>query len=146
MTHIIAAFLTLLVFVASAPAAETPRRGGRLILGLRNDITAVNPFMRTTSTNFAVRGIAYEPLIDFDKDSKMVPALATSWKVSPDGKLYTFNLRRGVKFHNGKELTAADVKWSVMYAMDPKNGATGIVPLRAVGSVNAKESTRSSSS
>lgn len=139
MTHIIAAFLTLLVFVASAPAAETPRRGGRLILGLRNDITAVNPFMRTTSTNFAVRGIAYEPLIDFDKDSKVVPALATSWKVSPDGKLYTFNLRRGVKFHNGKELTAADVKWSAMYAMDPKNGATGIVPLRAVGSVNAKD-------
>lgn len=139
MIHIIVAGLTLLLFTASAHAAETPRRGGRLILGLRNDITAVNPFQRTTSTNFAVRGIVYEPLIDFDKDSKMVPALATSWKVSPDGKLYTFNLRRGVKFHNGKEMTAADVKWSVAYAMDPKNAPTGLVPLRNVGAVNVKD-------
>jgi ABC-type transport system substrate-binding protein len=139
MTHTIVACFMFLIFAGAGFAAETPRRGGRLVVGLRNDITAVNPFMRTTSTNFAVRGIVYEPLIDFDKDGKIVPALATSWKVSPDGKNYTFNLRRGVKFHNGKEMTAADVKWSVAYAMDPKNAATGVVPLRSVGSVSAKD-------
>lgn len=138
MTAMIAC-LMLLVLGAPSLAAETPKRGGRLVLGLRNDITAVNPFHRTNSTNFAVRGIVYEPLVDFDKNGNMVPALAQSWRVSSDGKLYTFNLRRGVKFHNGKEMTAADVKWSVDYAMDPKNTATGLVPLKSVGTVGAKD-------
>jgi len=137
MLHTVVAFLTLFFLAAAGHAAETPRRGGRLVVGLRNDLTAVNPFLRTTSTNFAIRCLAYEPLIDFDRNGKMVPALAESWKVSPDGKLYTFNLRRGVRFHNGKELTATDVKWSVEYAMEPKNAATGQVPLRNVGRVNA---------
>jgi len=46
--------------------------------------------------------------------------------VSADDKSYLFKLRNGVKIHDGKELSAEDVKWSVDYAMDPTNGTTGI--------------------
>ena len=53
----------------------------------------------------------YEPLIDLSKDSRtLVPALAESWEVSRDGLTYTFRLRRGVRFHDGAEFTAAAAK------------------------------------
>ena len=119
--------------------AEAPKYGGRLVLGIRNDITGLNPFLRTSSTNIYVRHLMYETLLDFDKNGKPISSLAESWKVSADGKVYTFNLRKGVKFHDGKDLTAEDVKWSVEYALDPNNGATGFPMLRSIEKVNAKE-------
>jgi ABC-type transport system substrate-binding protein len=119
--------------------AEAPKYGGRLVLGIRNDINGLNPFLRTSSTNVYVRQLVYEALLDFDKDGKLVPSLAESWTVSADGKSYLFKLRKGVTFHDGKELTAEDVKWSVDYAMDPNNGATGFRPLKSVERVSAKD-------
>ena len=119
--------------------ADAPRYGGRLVLGIRNDITGLNPFLRTSSTNMYVRQLMYESLLDFDKNGKAISALAESWSVSPDGKFFTFKLRRGVKFHDGKDLAAEDVKWSVEYALDPGNGATGFPILRSIEKVNAKD-------
>jgi peptide/nickel transport system substrate-binding protein len=63
--------------------------------------------------------------------------LATEWKVRAEGKLYTFNLRKGVKFHNGQEMTAEDVKFSMDYTMNPKNGAFGFSRLALVDRVDA---------
>jgi peptide/nickel transport system substrate-binding protein len=57
----------------------------------------------------------YEPLIFFDeeKTDQFVPRLATNWEVSPDGLTYSFQIRQGVKFHNGENLTAEDVEYSL---------------------------------
>jgi ABC-type transport system substrate-binding protein len=140
MMHTLITGLTLLFFIASASAAEAPRYGGRVVFGIRNDISSLNPFLRTSSTNYYVRGLAYEALLDFDKSGKLVPSLAQSWSVSPDGKRYTFKLRPGVKFHNGKELTAEDVKWSADYALDTKNTASGFAILKHLQAVNVKDS------
>jgi peptide/nickel transport system substrate-binding protein len=120
-------------------AAETPKHGGRLVLAIRNDINGLNPFVRTTSTNVYVRQLVYESLLDFDKDGKLVPSLAESWTISADGKSYLFKLRKGVKFHDGKELSAEDVKWSVDYALEPNNGSTGLSMLKSVDRVNLKD-------
>jgi peptide/nickel transport system substrate-binding protein len=119
--------------------AEVPKYGGRLMLAIRNDINGLNPFVRTTSTNVYVRQLVYESLLDFDKNGKLVPSLAESWTISPDGKSYLFKLRKGVTFHDGKELSAEDVKWSVDYAMDPNNGTTGLSMLKSVERVNVKD-------
>jgi ABC-type transport system substrate-binding protein len=119
--------------------AEAPKYGGRLVLAIRNDINGLNPFVRTTSTNVYVRQLVYESLLDFDKHGKLVPSLAESWSISPDGKNYQFKLRKGVKFHDGKDLSAEDVKWSVEYAMDPNNGSTGLSMLKSVERVNVKD-------
>ena len=52
----------------------------------------------------------FEGLLTFDAKFQVVPQLAERWEASPDGKVYTFTLRKGVKFHNGREMTAEDVK------------------------------------
>ena len=65
----------------------------------------------------------YETLYTVSPDGKsVIPWLATSYDLSPDGMTYTFHLRPGVKFHNGKEMTSADVKFSLDTARDPNTG------------------------
>src|SRR5262245_61026379 len=105
-----ALFWSIFFAITSLEGAETPKYGGRLVFGLSRDISGLNPFFRTRSTNKYVRQIAYETLFDYDDKDQLVPLLGESWTVSPDSKLYTLKLRRGVKFHNGADLTAEDVK------------------------------------
>lgn len=66
----------------------------------------------------------FEGLTRFDEKNQLQPALAEKWDVSPDGKTYTFHLRSGVKFHNGREMTASDVKYSWERALAPKTEST----------------------
>ena len=72
-----------------------------------------------------VRGLIFEPLLGLDLNGKIQPNLAEQWSISKDGKLYTFKLRRGVKFHNGQEMKAEDVKFAIDYTLEPRNGAYG---------------------
>lgn len=60
----------------------------------------------------------YDGLVRLDKNLNIVPCLAEYWEISPDGKKYTFYLRKGVKFHHGRELTAEDVKFSFERLLD----------------------------
>lgn len=62
----------------------------------------------------------YEGLVFWGPDSKVHPQLAEKWEISPDRMTYTFTLRKGVKFHNGREMTADDVKWSYERVTNPK--------------------------
>src|SRR5262249_51660529 len=56
--------------------------------------------------------LIYEPLLRYDPQGNLVPWLAESFSMSPDGKLWTFNLRKGIKWSNGDELTSDDVKFT----------------------------------
>ena len=85
----------------------------------------MNPFVGTFGIEANARSLVFEPLLMADKKRQIRPYLAESWEISGDGRVYTFRLRKGVKFHNGKELQAEDVKWSIDYVLDPKNGAYG---------------------
>ena len=94
--------------------AATPkiRRGGRLVMGLESDPVAVAPYGMAPGAAMWGKEFAYDSLTEFDRGLNIKPALATSWKVESKTSIL-FNLRKGVKFHNGKELTAEDVKYSV---------------------------------
>lgn len=61
----------------------------------------------------------FEGLVTWDEHSQIAPNLAEKWDISPDGKTYTFHLKQGSKFHNGREVTAADFKYSLDRACDP---------------------------
>lgn len=66
----------------------------------------------------------YDGLICYNPETlKPEPNLAKSWQISPDGKVYQFELRQGIKFHNGREVTAADVKYSWERILDPATRA-----------------------
>ncbi len=116
-------------------AADQPKRGGTINISLRKDLTLLNPLVGTKSTDHVVRELMFEALVGLDLKGKIQPHLAESWEVSSDGKHYTFKLRRGVKFHNGQEMTAADAKWTMDYTRNPKNAAYGLRRLALVDRV-----------
>ncbi len=68
----------------------------------------------------------HSQLVYYDYDFKLVQDLAESQDVAPDGKKYTFHLRKGVKFHDGTDFTSKDVKYTFDFYRDPKNGAVRI--------------------
>lgn len=108
-------------------AQETPRRGGTL-----NVIQATEPPMIssafTPSTYAALVSTKIsEGLVSFDEDLNVKPALAVSWAASDEGKTYTFKLREGVKWHDGKDFTADDIVFSatnVWSKLHPRSGVT----------------------
>ncbi|MEK8127746.1 ABC transporter substrate-binding protein [Paenibacillus filicis] len=92
----------------SSGASEAKPKGGTLNVGYPTQPITLDA---QTSQNTAVKDITrpiYEPLVTLDKDAKAVPLLADSYQVSEDKLTYSFILRKGVKFHNGKELKAED--------------------------------------
>jgi peptide/nickel transport system substrate-binding protein len=108
-------------------------------MGVDSDIISLNPFQRTSSITKHVGTGSFECLLAMDNNFVLRPALAASWDVSKDGREYTFHLRKGVKFHNGKEMTAEDVIWSVQYAQDPKNAAYGKDKVQTIQSMTAPD-------
>jgi len=72
----------------------------------------LDPAFISADSEVAFCNAVYDYLVDATPDGGIAPRLAQSWKMSDDGKQYTFNLAKGVKFHDGSPLTAADVKWT----------------------------------
>ncbi|MGH7768283.1 MAG: ABC transporter substrate-binding protein [Candidatus Binatia bacterium] len=128
--------ISLIFFIPSNMGAQDkPRTGGTLNIGIHADLYGLNPFVRMRSIDRNIRSLVYESLVTIDNKGEVKPFLAESWKISPDGKEYTFVLRRGVKYHNGEEMTAEDIKWAVDYAKDPQHGASAKPHLDGVDSV-----------
>ncbi|WP_157667624.1 ABC transporter substrate-binding protein [Comamonas serinivorans] len=99
---------------AATPAsAASPHFGGVLNVAVSPEPTLLTSAFITTMNIGQVSSKVLEGLVAYDLDLKPVPALATSWATAPDGKTITFNLRKGVKWHDGKDFTAADVAFTL---------------------------------
>jgi len=118
-------------------ASDKPKRGGTLTMGIRKDLTHMNVLVQTRSTDQSIRDLMFEPLLGDDLKGNIQPNLAETWDISNDGKVYTFRLRKGVRFHNGEEMTVEDVKFAMDYTMNPANGAYGYTNLTIVERVEA---------
>ena len=105
---------------AAAPKriGATPKKGGKLTFALEQDPVHIAPFGAILTSNHWGKEPMYESLIEWDAKLNQRPALAQSWKVV-DPRTVDFTLKRGVRFHNGKEVTAADVKYSVEGWLNP---------------------------
>jgi peptide/nickel transport system substrate-binding protein len=103
-----------------AAAVALPAAAATLRVHLNADIRSINPGVNRDDNTDAVVLHVVEGLVAYGEDSEVKPLLAEKVAVSPDGLSYTFTLRKGLKFHNGAELTSADVVWSWNRYMDPK--------------------------
>ena len=110
--------------VAAAPVLRDPSitPGGRLVR-LYSDPPTLDPHLTTDAGSGGIIVEVFGGLVTIDPDLNIVPDLAESWEVSPDGRTYTFHLRRDARFHDGKPVTAADVRWSLERASDPATQA-----------------------
>ncbi|MBI2886833.1 MAG: ABC transporter substrate-binding protein [Chloroflexi bacterium] len=108
----------------AAPPTDQPRRGGVLALTTDNDPPSFDLHQESTTGMQHITAPAYDGLVMYDPmDPKsIVPDLAERWELTPDGRTYTFSLRKGVKFHNGNPFTAQDVKFSLDRMRDPPQG------------------------
>jgi peptide/nickel transport system substrate-binding protein len=103
---------------ATKRSVATPRRGGRLVWGLESDPAHVAPFGGILTANHWAKEFAYDSLVEWDKNLNVRPALAEKFEIVSKTEI-RWTLRRGVRFHNGKEVTAADVKYSVEKMLNP---------------------------
>jgi peptide/nickel transport system substrate-binding protein len=103
--------------------ATPPSPGGTLTIAVPDEPPGLDP---TTSPAAAIARIVYnnllEGLVKLNMQGEIVRALAERYTVSIDGTVYIFTLRRGVKFHNGRPLTADDVKFTLERDLDPNTG------------------------
>ncbi|HET6316075.1 MAG TPA: ABC transporter substrate-binding protein, partial [Chloroflexota bacterium] len=113
----------------STPAkssAAQPKLGGTLRFAATADVPNLDGHQRSAALQDTV-WTAYDRLIRYDAEGKAQPMLAESWDVTPDFKQIKFNLRKGVQFHTGRELTSDDVKWNILRVRDPKVGSGSYV-------------------
>lgn len=101
-------------------APASPVTGGTYRLALATDPPTLDPVRIEDTTSFSVACQVLEGLLEFDEEMNLVPVLAKRWSVSEDRRSYTFDLHQGVRFHNGREVTAEDFAWSFARNLDPK--------------------------
>src|SRR5256884_1746885 len=115
--YVLLALATLALVTGSALTAEAQKKGGILKVGNLGEPPALDAHWTTASITETLTNHIYEGLFSLDSSNRPIPMLAESHTVSKDGLVYTFKLRQGVKFHNGKEMTSEDVvaslsRWS----------------------------------
>jgi peptide/nickel transport system substrate-binding protein len=102
-------------------AGETGRRGGRLVASLHSDPKSLNPITALDAYSKQVIGLLFADLIHINPYTQHTEAaLAKSWKSSSDGKRYTLELRRGIRFSDGNPFDASDVVFSFKVYLDEK--------------------------
>ncbi len=101
--------------LSSTALAETPKTGGRFIIGSTGGSTtdSMDPGTLTSNMNQNLNWQIRNNLVEIDHNLKPIPELAESWEATPDAKIWRFKLRKGIEFHNGKTMSAEDVIYSI---------------------------------
>src|SRR5262249_25645763 len=135
----LAAAATVLPVRRAAAQARPGRTGGTFISAKTTEAPSLDPILEQALSQHRVSPLFYNRVVEWGADGKLEPALAESWTTSPDGKTWTFKLRRGVKFHNGREFVADDVKYSYERILDPKVGSGGRGYLSAIDQIEVPD-------
>ncbi|MFH1362441.1 MAG: peptide-binding protein [bacterium] len=126
-----ALFLALFLFGCAGPAplkdkpiklpkASEADPNGKLVMSLLGEVSILNPILSTDTSSSAVEGTIFNGMTKVNEELEVIPDLAKSWEVSTDGKLWTFQLRRDVSWHDGQSFTAHDVVFTFNSILDPK--------------------------
>ena len=122
------AAIALAAGLASLPARadDMPVQGGSIIVTYKDDMATLDPAIGYDWQNWSMINSMFSRLVDYKPGTtELAPSLADSYTVSPDGLTYTFKLNPGAKFTNGRKVVAADVKYSIERAVNPKTQGPG---------------------
>jgi oligopeptide transport system substrate-binding protein len=126
MKRLLASVSIAAMMIAATPAFAEVKQGGEMTVTFKDDLITLDPAIGYDWKNWSVIKSVFDGLMDYKPGTtELVPDLAESVDVSDDGLTYTFKLRQGVKFHNGREMTAADVKYSLERACNPATQSPG---------------------
>ena len=93
---------------------KASKRGGTLSMLVQPEVPTLASYLSTSMPVGQTASKIYDGLLEYNFDLSPRPCLAESWNVSPDGLIITFNIRKGVKFHDGHPMTSEDVRYSIM--------------------------------
>lgn len=138
-----AIFMMLVTACSSGKDDSKSNKGGEnvgsgettLLIAADQDPSGLDPHTTTAHSSHRIMGKIYEGLLDLDEDRNFVGQLAEDWE-QVDDTTYVFTLRENVKFHNGREMTADDVKYSFERILDPDTGAISRSYFSAVEEIN----------
>jgi len=111
---------SLVLVLAGCRFTSSDQPPGYLVVGIESNPLQLDPRYSTDANSVRIGGLIYNSLLRFDEKSQLQPELATNWQRT-DAQTYIFELRRDVTFHNGKPLTAADVRFTYESILAPKN-------------------------
>src|SRR5262250_2636639 len=112
--------------------AQAPKPGGTFVSAQTTEATGLDPQLVPALSRSRRSPLFYNQLVRLDADLTPQPELAESWEVSKDAQTWTFKLRQGVKFHDGQELTSADVKFTFDRLLDKSPGKSDFIAVDKV--------------
>jgi peptide/nickel transport system substrate-binding protein len=139
LKKLVLTFLVVVLVVSLASPASAARKGfdakkagGDLVFSSFADATRLTPNTVSDAVSNRIIGFMFDALVSTDKQNQIIPSVATSWKIENNNKRYTFNMRKDVKWHDGKPLTAHDVVFSFdMYlhkdSINPYKGSINMI-------------------
>lgn len=102
------------------------KAGGGIVVTYKDDVATLDPAIGYDWQNWSMIKSLFDGLMDYvPGTTELRPGLASSYEISDDGTVFTFHLRPGVKFHNGREMTAEDVKYSFDRVTNPTTQSPG---------------------
>ena len=120
------AALVALATAAGAQSLADAKQGGEMVVTYKDDVSTLDPAIGYDWQNWSMIKSLFDGLMDYEPGTTtLVPDLAESYEISGDGTVFTFKLRPGVKFHNGRELVADDVKYSIERVVKPETQSPG---------------------
>ncbi|QUJ68906.1 peptide ABC transporter substrate-binding protein [Photobacterium sp. GJ3] len=141
----LAAGITLLLsgatFAAEVPAGVQLADKQEIVWSLGTEVPTLDPTMTTDDSSSKVISDLFDGLVTEDTEGNIIPALASHWETSADGKTVTFHLRDGLQWSNGEPLTAADFVYSFQRNADPASAAPYSWYLATANILNAVEIT-----
>jgi peptide/nickel transport system substrate-binding protein len=115
--------LTQLPLEAKEISKSNRPYGGTLVWGTCHKPTIINPILTSMSVSAALEELIFNKLVRINSKGEIEPDLAESWDIQDGGLIYTFYLKKGVKFHDGVECTAWDVKFTYDNIVNPQNNS-----------------------
>ncbi len=120
------AFFAIAAAGMTAVHADDIKQGGQMVVTYKDDVSTLDPAIGYDWQNWSMIKSLFDGLMDYEPGtSTLRKDLAEDYTISNDGKTFTFKLRKGVKFHNGREMTAEDVKYSLDRVTNPATQSPG---------------------